>query len=98
MILLLSGAVMEQGKVHTFYILWLYASSVGRGLLTIDTDPFIKALFTFQSAEVKNQVVYTHLIHVLSRAGGDTASFFICHTEIHGEYIWSEYLLPMGNE
>lgn len=59
-ILLLSGAVMEQGKVHTFYILWLYASSVGRGLLTIDTDPFIKALFTFQSAEVKNQVVYTH--------------------------------------
>lgn len=85
MILLLSGAVMEQGKVHTFYILWLYASSVGRGLLTINTD--IKALFTFQSAEVKNQVVYTHLIHVLSRAGGDTASFFICHTEIHGEYI-----------
>lgn len=96
MILLLSGAVMEQGKVHTFYILWLYASSVGRGLLTINTD--IKALFNFQSAEVKNQVVYTHLIHVLSRAGGDTASFFICHTEIHGEYIWSEYLLPMGNE
>lgn len=96
MILLLSGAVMEQGKVHTFYILWLYASSVGRGLLTINTD--IKALFTFQSAEVKNQVVYTHLIHVLSRAGGDTASFFICHTEIRGEYIWSEYLLPMGNE
>lgn len=98
MVLLLSGAVMRLGEVHTFYILWLYGSSVGGGLLTIDTDPFIKALAAFQSAEMKNQVVYICLIHVLSRAGGDTASFCIFHTEIHGEFIWNVYLPPLGNE
>lgn len=47
-------AVMRLGEVHTFYIFRLY---VGGGLLTIDTDPFIKALAAFQSAEKKNKDV-----------------------------------------
>lgn len=86
---------MRLGEVHTFYIFRLY---VGGGLLTIDTDPFIKALAAFQSAEKKNKDVYIHLIHVLSRAEGNTASFCISHSEIHGESIWNVYLPPLGNE
>lgn len=98
MVLLLTGALMHLDKVHTFYILWLYGSSVGGGLFTVDNDPFIKALAAFQSAEKKNQVMYLNIIHVLFRARGDTTSLCIIYIEIHGEPKGSVYLPTPRNE
>lgn len=98
MVILLTGALMHLDKVHTFYILWLYGSSVGGGLFTVDNDPFIKALAAFQSAEKKNQVIYPNIIHVLSRARGGTTYRCIIYTEIHGEPKGSVYLPTPGNE
>lgn len=65
---------------------------------TADNDPFIKILAAFQSAEKENQVIYWRLIHVLSRAGGDTTSLCIIYREIPGETNGSVYLPPPGNE